>query len=112
MLVEQFLLERLTNQPPKPESEDPVIRTQSSHKRLMLGLLNVLLAIIAGYLAWNCNSGQHIALKILYTVFAAVFSGLYVLYYFVYHIIIRAACDIGGPISKSGTSGTSGTSRR
>jgi hypothetical protein len=92
MIVEQFLIESLSGDKHKAE-EEHVDKTKTNHKRLLLGLLNVILAGIAGYLAWNCNSGQHVALKILYTIIAAVFSGLYVLYYFVYHILIRSSCD-------------------
>lgn len=92
MIVEQFLIERLSGDKHKQE-EEHVDKTKTNHKRLLLGLLNVVLAGIAGYLAWNCNSEQHVALKILYTIIAAVFSGLYVLYYFVYHILIRSSCD-------------------
>ena len=40
-------------------------------------LLNLAVALFAAYLAWNCNANESQTIRILYTIFAALFGGLY-----------------------------------
>lgn len=55
-------------------------------------VINLLLMVLAGYLAWNCNALESQPIRILYTVLAALFSGLYLLYYLVWHILLNNRC--------------------
>jgi cytochrome b subunit of formate dehydrogenase len=61
--------------------------------------VNVILLIAAGYLAWNCNAGESTAMRILYTVLALIFSGFYLIYYLIYHVLMGRACVGGNPIA-------------
>lgn len=57
--------------------------------------VNLILMGVAGYLAWMCNSGETTLIRVLYTILAAIFSGFYLLYYFVYRILMGNSCTIG-----------------
>lgn len=57
--------------------------------------VNLILMVVAGYLAWMCNIGETPLVRILYTILAAIFSGLYLLYYFVYRILMGNPCAVG-----------------
>ena len=133
MFIENFLIEQLqgkkptshptrhptrhpTQHPNKPT--DPNEKRRQNTKAIILGILNVILASIAGYLCWNCNAGEKPALRVIYTILAAIFSGLYILFYFVYHVLLRVPCSGGGggtssgssSVGDSGSSGSSGSS--
>ncbi len=129
MLVESFIIEKLmgkrntsseeeqehheenggpTKNPSNPyypgyinhEGQETSEEPDNNRKKIILGILNVILAIIAGYLAWNCNANEKSWIRILNTIIAAVFSGLYMLYYLVYRVILGVSCNGAG---KAGT---------
>lgn len=56
--------------------------------------VNLILMVVAGYLAWNCNVGETVFMRSIYTLLAVIFSGLYLLYYFVYRILMGKSCGI------------------
>jgi len=97
MLVESFLLEKLQGGGGSPTSK-------TNSKALLLAILNISLATIAGYLCWSCNANHGTPLRLLYTIFASVFSGLYIIYYFAAHVLIRIPCGGSGSGSGSGSS--------
>ena len=55
-------------------------------------ILQLLVLGIAGYLSWNCNKNSNIALRILYVILSVLFSGLYILWYVIYHIAMKVPC--------------------
>lgn len=55
-------------------------------------IVNLLLAILAGYLAWNCSARETQPMRILYTVLACLFSGLYLIYYLVWRVLMNNPC--------------------
>lgn len=61
-------------------------------KSVLWGLLGLVLMIIAGYLAWTCNATQGDVLRIVYTILAVLFSGIYLLFYLIYHVILNVKC--------------------
>lgn len=65
---------------------------RSKAKYLLAYIINLALAIGAGYLAWTCNAGQTMILRVVYTILGAMFSGLYLIYYFIYRILMKNAC--------------------
>ena len=85
MLIETFLIEKL-------DSKKNHDNRSYKIKKYILGFLNLILAVIAGYLCWNCNTNTPIWLKIIYTIIAVIFSGIYMLYYLIYRIIINVPC--------------------
>ena len=103
MLVENFLINKLkegskpTRAPKATKSpKDPKEKAKQNTNAIVLAIFNVILACIAGYLCWNCNAKEKPALRVIYTVFAVIFSGLYILFYFVYHVLLRVPCGGGG----------------
>jgi hypothetical protein len=55
-------------------------------------IFNFLLMIFAGYLAWGCNMLESDGIRILYTIFAMIFPGIYILYYLIYRKILNNDC--------------------
>lgn len=57
-------------------------------------IINLAIMLGAGYLAWSCNGSETQPLRILYTVLAAIFSSLYLIYYLVYRVILGKPCGV------------------
>lgn len=55
-------------------------------------ILSFILAIGAAYMAFVCNSRNGTAMQLLSTIFAFLFSGLYIVYYFFRYVIAGAEC--------------------
>ena len=54
--------------------------------------INLAIIIGAAYLAWFCNDGETMPMRILYTVLAGLFSGLYLIYYLIYRVAMGNSC--------------------
>ena len=89
MLFENFLINKLLDNNTREGFED---KQPSFIKRFILFLLEILIMAVAGYLAWKCNSDQKTLGRVLLTLLAVIFSGFYILFYVIYHIIIRTEC--------------------
>ena len=50
--------------------------------------------ILALYLCYKCNVHEMFVLRILYLIIAFFFSKYYLLYYIVYHGLLRAPCAL------------------
>ena len=88
MLVEGKILDTLfDNQEKEGFSEN-----RSTGRDLVSGIIGLVLMVCAGYLAWTCNEGQGEVLRIVYTVLAVIFSGIYLLFYLIYHVILNNRC--------------------
>ena len=59
----------------------------------------MLIAIGASYLAYECSSKENPATRAIYTIFAFFFSGFYLIYYFVVHVVLGYQCFDGRNIS-------------
>lgn len=57
--------------------------------------VQVVIFLIAGYLAWTCNAGESTLMRVLYTIIAAMFSGFYLLYYAIYYGLMGNRCGAG-----------------
>lgn len=55
-------------------------------------LIGLLLAIWAAYLAWNCSAMETTTMRVIYTIIAFLFGGLYLIYYFVYRFLMGNPC--------------------
>jgi len=62
-------------------------------RNFILSFLNIALAIIAGFLAWNCSKHEKTILQILYTILAVIFSGIYLLFYLIYRVLLNNPCN-------------------
>lgn len=57
-------------------------------------IIQMGILIGAGWLAWDCNKGQSKGVQIFMTIIAVIFSGFYLLYYFIYRILMAVPCNI------------------
>lgn len=55
-------------------------------------IFSFILAIGAAHMAFICNSKNGTAMQLLSTIFAFLFSGLYIIYYFFRYVIAGAEC--------------------
>ena len=58
-----------------------------------------LISIGSAYLAYYCNIHEKPATRALYTIFAFFFSGFYLIYYLIVHVILGYQCFDGNNIS-------------
>ena len=56
--------------------------------------IKLLLSIIAGTLVWQCNSKEHLLVKIIFTILAVMFSEIYILYYAIYRTYMGNKCPV------------------
>ena len=97
MLIEHFILNKIKGDHSNSTNDNHNSNHQNLNhqKKIVLAILNIILAFIAGYLCWNCNGSEKTWLRVLYTIISAVFSGLYMLYYLVYRVIMQVKCASG-----------------
>ena len=55
-------------------------------------IIQLLLALSAGYLSWRCNADEQTIVRVIYAVLAGIFSMIYLLYYVIYHILMNKEC--------------------
>ena len=58
-----------------------------------------IIAFGASYLAYECNSHENPATRAIYTIFAFFFSGFYLIYYLIVHVVLGYQCFDGRNIS-------------
>jgi hypothetical protein len=58
-----------------------------------------LISFGSSYLAYQCSCNENPATRALYTIFAFFFSGFYLIYYLVVHVILGYQCFDGKNIS-------------
>ena len=62
-------------------------------------LISLLICIGTAYLAFSCNYYENPVRRALFTLFAFFFSGIYLLYYFIIHILMGYNCSSGKNIT-------------
>lgn len=67
-------------------------------------ILSFILAIGAAYMAFICNSRNGLGMQLFSTVFAFIFSGLYIIYYFIRYVLAGSECFT--PVMYMGTTAT------
>ena len=65
----------------------------SAGSKLIIFVMNFMIFIYTFNLAWNCNQGSSGFNRLLISLFCAIFWGVYLLYYFVDHVILGASCN-------------------
>lgn len=55
-------------------------------------ILSLIISICTAYVAYNCNKKDTPATRFIATIFAFLFSGIYLIYYFIYHILLYYSC--------------------
>lgn len=55
--------------------------------------LTLLIAFGTAYLAYSCNEKETPATRFIVTLFAFMFSGIYLVYYFILYILLNKKCN-------------------
>lgn len=55
-------------------------------------IMSLAVIMVAGYLCWQCNAKEPQGKRILYTLFASVFSWIYLIYYLIYRVMMGRPC--------------------
>ena len=53
-------------------------------------IISLMIMIFAGYLAWGCNKGKSVPVRIIWTILAMLFGTYYLMYYLVAHKALPA----------------------
>jgi hypothetical protein len=53
------------------------------------GTIGFILAVLAAVIAWQCNKGESMGMRVFYTFVAYIFGFLYLIYYF---LMKRSSC--------------------
>jgi uncharacterized protein YybS (DUF2232 family) len=53
----------------------------------------LIISFGTAYIAFSCNEYEKPATRALYTIFAFLFSGIYLIYYFIFHVLLDFKCD-------------------
>jgi hypothetical protein len=56
-------------------------------------ILSLLIGIGTAYLAYSCNLNETPATRLMITLFAFFFSGIYLVYYFIIYILLNKKCN-------------------
>ena len=82
------------------KEETPITENKSMNMNtIILIVLGLVICFGTSYLAYSCNYNETPATRALYTIFAFLFSGIYLIYYFIYHVILGKKCGSGKDIS-------------
>jgi len=100
-MIELFAIQQTLEHFSKPEGDDNSMTLKPSFKSLSVGMIILALIISFGtaYLCYSCNEYEVPATRALYTIFSFLFSGIYLIFYFVYNIILGYKCGSGRNIS-------------
>ncbi len=56
-------------------------------------IISLLIAFGTAYLAFSCNDKETPATRFIVTFFAFLFSGIYLVYYFIIYILLNKKCN-------------------
>ena len=59
---------------------------------LVAGIIALIVSIFAAKLAYNCNIKASPVVQVLYVLFSFFFSSIYLLYYFIWHVLLKNKC--------------------
>lgn len=93
-MIETLIISNLNNS--NTESFNEHDTNQLKNMFSNLSPVNIVVALVislaAAYFAYECNSHETKATQFIYTVIAFFFPGLYLIYYFIRHVIIGDKC--------------------
>jgi len=58
----------------------------------------LIISFLTAYIAYECNLGESPASRFLITLFAFLFAGIYLIFYFIYHVLLDYPCGGGKAI--------------
>ena len=92
MVLELFISKYLISDKKENFKEYNKFSAEELTVLVMRLLLALPMASIAGILAWRCNASEPMALRVLYTLLAVMFSSVYIFFYLVYRIVLKHPC--------------------
>lgn len=94
-MIELFIISRYLD---SSESEERVEGFSfSNNLSPSMIILSFIIACGTAYLAFQCNSNETPASRFIITICAFLFSGLYLIYYFIRYVIMDGKCVGNGP---------------
>jgi len=91
-------IEKFSN-PDQPEIDNNILNHFLDRVPTTWIVAALIVAFGASYLAYECSCNEKPATRALYTIFAFFFSGFYLIYYFIVHVLLGYQCFEGRNIS-------------
>jgi hypothetical protein len=63
-------------------------------------IIVLIISFLTAYIAYECNLGESPASRFLVTLFAFLFAGVYLIFYFIYHVLLDYPCG-GGKVIRN-----------
>jgi hypothetical protein len=60
---------------------------------LMYIIISLIISFGSAFIAFKCNKYENEATRLIYTIFAFLFPGLYLIYFFIRYAILGYKCD-------------------
>ena len=83
-------INELFNTPDVPLKVDSTINFDALN--FVLGIVALVVSILTAKLAYQCNIKRDQASQVVATLFGFFFSGTYLLYYFIWHFLLKNKC--------------------
>ena len=74
------------------EQDKNVLKSMFNNLSPINIIISFVISLAAAYFAYECNSHETKATQFIYTIIAFFFPGLYLIYYFIRHVIIGDKC--------------------
>lgn len=88
-----FLTVRLLYTTKEKDNVDNVIENFKNKCQFDIYLfISILISLMIAYIAYRCNENLGKATQIFYTIIAFLFSGIYFVFYLIYHILMGVPC--------------------
>ena len=87
------MLEYLMIQGFKSNQESENFMDYMGNVNIINHIFSLAISLSTAYLAYQCNARSGIIQRIVVTIFAFIFSGIYLIYYLLAHIIFGKQCE-------------------
>ena len=92
-MIETFFIEKYIKSLKSQTEEE---NESFSNMRPKISITTIIIALIlstaAAFLAFNCNHHENPPARLLYTIFAFMFPGLYLIYFFIRYLMLGQTC--------------------
>lgn len=62
-------------------------------QRLFWFIFTLVISLLAAYIAYVCNNGENRMYRLFVVIFAFLFTGIYLLYFVIAHLLLRKKCS-------------------
>ena len=92
-------IEKFSNKDTELEINNDILSTYLNKVEPSWIIAALIIAFGAAYLAYECSCTESPATRAIYTIFAFFFSGFYLIYYFIVHVVLGYQCFSGKNIT-------------